>query len=276
MQIFLEVFEGYADISSGFDVFEVVAKITKKAEGVDSLLECLGTKPRSYHSAKEQVTILLKSSDDIPLIISVIELMFRTVNMSINYLPSEWFDRHTNPEDAIKELNLRMKDANLGYEFIDGYIIPINSKELHKKVVKPSLFLLSSEELYKGSDDEYREAFSFYKTAKYAQVLIECNKAIESCLKAICTKRSWVIKGKANTGNLITVCKDKGLFPSLTSNHLTNLISLTKSVSAIRGDSAGHGQGTEIRKVPKELASYVLHLTATNIIFLIESERVMK
>lgn len=185
----------------------------------------------------------------------------------------EWFKEHQKPGDAIQELNMRFQRANFGYEFINSLIIPIDSKEIHKEIVKPVLGMLSSEKIYQGADDEYRTAFNFFKQGKYEQVLSECNKAIESCLIAICENRKWKTPGKPTTGGLITVCKENSLFPPYSADFIGMLTGLLKGVSAMRGQAAGHGQGTEVRKISRELASYALHLTATNIVFLIESEK---
>ncbi|EDV2107726.1 hypothetical protein PV74_000874 [Salmonella enterica subsp. enterica serovar Hadar] len=44
------------------------------------------------------------------------------------------------------------------------------------------------------------------------------------------------------------------------------------SNKTIRNKEGGHGQGAEITKVPEYLASYTLHLTATNLLFLAKCE----
>jgi HEPN domain-containing protein len=216
----------------------------------------------------------LNTKDD-DLVLSIIEYCFVMMGERQPW-PSAWFSSHRAPLDAIKELNLRFQQSNLGFKFQERMLIQIDSEELHKEIVRPSLSKLSSDKIYKGADGEYREAFSFYKEGKYEQVLIKCNNAVESCLKAICKKHSWSIKGNSVTGDLISECKNNGLFPPLTGTHLAHLTSLTKSVSAIRGDSAAHAPDDEGRNVTFEVASYVLHLTATNIIFLIECERALK
>ena len=42
---------------------------------------------------------------------------------------------------------------------------------------------------------------------------------------------------------------------------------------AIRNRKASHGQGAKIVDVPGYLASYVLHMTASNTVFLVEAHR---
>ncbi|MGN9527505.1 DUF7014 domain-containing protein [Escherichia coli] len=49
-------------------------------------------------------------------------------------------------------------------------------------------------------------------------------------------------------------------------------ILLESGIPTIRNKEGGHGQGAEITKVPEYLASYTLHLTATNLLFLAKCE----
>ena len=43
---------------------------------------------------------------------------------------------------------------------------------------------------------------------------------------------------------------------------------LETGVPTIRNKNSGHGQGSDIKDVPEYMASYMLHLTATNLLFL--------
>ena len=47
-------------------------------------------------------------------------------------------------------------------------------------------------------------------------------------------------------------------------------------VPAVRNKDGGHGQGAEVREVPPGLAGYALHLTAANIVLLVEAHKAMK
>lgn len=257
-------------------VYEKIEKYFLRELGVFSLNDMIGGQRTRYDNPRNDLGNFMLKVDDTYLFISVVEVCFRLIRQ-LNYdnTPSLWFNEHQTPTDAIEELNIRFQRANLGYEFVDGLVVRINSKEIHKEIVKPSLSLLSSEKIYKGADAEYRAAFNFYKEGKYEQVLGECNKALESCLIAICKKREWKFPSKPTTGNLIPVCKENNLFPPYSSDYLGILSGLLKGVSVIRGQSAAHGQGTEVRQITKEVASYALHLTATNIVFLIDCEKVL-
>jgi hypothetical protein len=46
---------------------------------------------------------------------------------------------------------------------------------------------------------------------------------------------------------------------------------LLTGLATIRNKDAGHGAGTQVREVPECLASYPLHLAATNIVFIVSA-----
>ena len=47
----------------------------------------------------------------------------------------------------------------------------------------------------------------------------------------------------------------------------------TTGVPTVRNKTSGHGQGATPADVPEHLARYVLHMTASNIVFLVESAK---
>lgn len=49
-------------------------------------------------------------------------------------------------------------------------------------------------------------------------------------------------------------------------------ILLESGIPTVRNKEGGHGQGAEVSSIPEYLASYTLHLTATNLLFLAECE----
>ena len=76
---------------------------------------------------------------------------------------------------------------------------------------------------------------------------------------------------------LVSVCLDNNLIPAYLQNQFSSLRALLESgVPTIRNKEGGHGQGTSITDVPEHLVSYALHLTATNLLFLMNCELVVK
>lgn len=169
------------------------------------------------------------------------------------------------PQDAVDEINERMKREGFGFEYIDGVIIRIDQEFVHSEVTKPALFLLSH---FEGAKQEFLSAHEHYRHSRYEECLIDCNKSLESLLKHICDNERWSYsKGTINA--LIPVCMEKELFPKYLQTQLSSLSTLiSQGVSSIRNNESGHGQGSSLRELPQHLVSYTLHLTASNILFL--------
>jgi len=143
-------------------------------------------------------------------------------------------------------------------------------------VVKPALSFLA-DPIYKGANEEFLNAHEHYRHGRYKECLNDCLKAFESCLKAICEKRRWNDNKKDTANRLIAIVFDSGLIPSLMQSHFSALRSTLESgVPTIRNDQSGHGQGSEKVVVPEYIASYILHLTASNILLLAKAYEKIK
>jgi hypothetical protein len=96
-------------------------------------------------------------------------------------------------------------------------------------------------------------------------------------MKAICTKRSWVFKTTDASKDLIDVCLKNNLIPPLIQSHIGGVrAALESGIPTVRNRLSGHGQGATVVDVPLHYAGYMLHLTATTIQFLVESEKALK
>ena len=179
-------------------------------------------------------------------------------------------------ELEIAELNQRFREHGVGYEFVSCEIIRIDSQLVHSEVVKPALKLLSASE-FSGPNDEFLRAHEHYRHGRNKECLNECLKAFESTMKTICTLKNWTFAPNDAAKKLIDVCISKGLFPSFLESHLGGLRSILESgVPTVRNKQSGHGQGAEITTVADSTARFALHLTATNILLLIESANEQK
>ncbi|MGC0781880.1 STM4504/CBY_0614 family protein [Pantoea agglomerans] len=178
------------------------------------------------------------------------------------------------PEDAISELNERFKEHGVGYQFESGEIMRIDSQIIHSEVVKPTLSLLNDEPLFAGANDEFLAAHENYRHKRYKDCLNDCLKSFESLMKAIHEKHQWQYNPNDTASKLVNSCLSKGLIPSYLQSQFTSLKTMLETgVATIRNKNSGHGQGTDVREVPEELASYMLHLTATNLLFLSKCEQ---
>lgn len=183
----------------------------------------------------------------------------------------------------VEEINFRFRENAIGYQ-IDPEslkIIRVDSQFVHSEVVKPTLTLLNADPAYAGSLHEFMTAHDHYRHSRYREAISSCGNSFESMLKAIHEKRGWDYeKGKATASPLIDSCSANGLFPEWQKGQPKEINNILKSilrtgVPKIRNEKGSHGHGVEVIEIPEHLASYMIHLTATNLLFLANSDRVL-
>ena len=217
----------------------------------------------------------LLETDDPERVIDIVELCLRAIDKYVRSHRHEFgpFHHTRAPDAVIKEINHRLREHGVGYEYVSGEIIRVDSKILHKEVVKPALVLLSDEK-YQGANEEFLKAHEHYRHSRHKECLNECLKAFESVMKAICDGRGWQYNKGDTAKALINVCLSNGLFPSFMQTQLSGVRTILESgVPTVRNKLGGHGQGASVITVPESLASYILHLTAANIVLLANAER---
>lgn len=218
----------------------------------------------------------LLQQDDHEKILDAVELSFSLIDK----FTRDWnFLRRDNAsklaDSAIQELNARFLEHGIGYCFEEGEVFRVDSELLHAEAVKPAIALLRASE-YAGAQAEFLKAHEHYRHGRAKEALAECLKSLESVMKSICTKRKWTHDQNATSKVLIKVLFDKGLVPQFWSQHFSALRSTLESgVPTARNRLGGHGQGTAVVLVPPHLVAYVLHQTASAIVFLAESEKAM-
>jgi hypothetical protein len=227
----------------------------------------------AYYYLGELGDFLLEQLDP-EKVLDAVELSFRVINRftrTWNY--RQMRDAPTKADAAIEELNARFREHGVGYQFVEGDFIRVDSQLLHAEVVKPALTLLS-DATYAGAQQEFLNAHEHYRHGRNEEALNECLKAFESVMKIICDKRGWAHDPNATSKDLIKILFDNELIPAFWSSHFSGLRStLEAGVPTARNRLGGHGQGTELREIPGNLVSYVLHQTASAIVFLVEAEK---
>ncbi len=195
-------------------------------------------------------------------------------NEKMIYDDTYTFQLDTNVDAAIKELNFRFKQHNLGYEFINGEIIRIDNTITHSNIIKPALKLIYDED-FSGAEEEIKRAFEYRRESDNKNAILEAGKAFESTMKTICDKKGYKYdKTKDNAQKLIHILEANNFYPTYMTSHLTNLrTTLETGLPVVRNKNAGHGQGNSILNVSDEFAEYALNLAATNIVLLIKVYR---
>lgn len=170
---------------------------------------------------------------------------------------------------AIDELNLRLKQHGLGYEFINRQIIKKTNIVTHENAVKPTLKLLTDEE-FRGAEQEYLLAFEHFRNSENADAIVNAEKAFESTMKIICSGMGYPYdSARATAKPLVETLKKNSFFPAYLESHLNGICTTLESgAPTVRNKTSGHGQGVSVNRVTDEFAEYVLNLVATNILFL--------
>jgi len=182
-------------------------------------------------------------------------------------------DANKRADGAIAELNNRFKEHGVGYQFVAGQIVRVDSELVHAEVVKPALRLLNDGK-YTGAQQEFLGAYEHYRHGKHKEALNDCLKSFESTMKAICDKKGWSYEPNATAKMLIKTCFDNGLVPIFWQQQLGSLRSLLESgIPTGRNKLAAHGQGSQPTEVPEHLVAYMLHMTASTLVFLTKAEK---
>jgi hypothetical protein len=177
------------------------------------------------------------------------------------------------PDDAINELNHRFHEHSIGYQFEGGQIIRVDSEFIHAEVVVPALGLLANPD-FAGPEQEFRSAHEHYRRQEYKDAIVDALNSFESTIKSICDVCGWEYSKTATAQKLIEVIFTKELIPKYLQTHFSSLRSVLEAgVPTVRNKTSGHGQGATPVEVPEHLAAYVLHLTASNIVMLIEAHK---
>jgi AbiJ N-terminal domain 4 len=210
-------------------------------------------------------------------ILDLIELTFTLVEKNIYELVlnnSNIVNLNLNiqhPNDALEELNHRFREHAIGYQFNNGQIIRIDSFFIHSEVVIPALSLLS-DQYFAGAEQEFLIAHKHYREKDYKSAIANALKAFESTMKTICDKCGWTYQPTDCAKDLIKVIFQNQILPEYLHTQFSNLRSILESgIPTVRNKTSGHGQGAQPTVVPEYLTAYVLHLTASNIVFLMEA-----
>lgn len=250
------------------NIYLEIHKILCKEYGVFTLKE--------YAKDNEEAIFdFLLNTKDYQKALDIIELFYRYFYLVLKekYKDHDIYSKMI--DDAIIELNERFKENAIGYSFESGEAIKIDSKFIHSEIVKPTLKILNNT-IYKGANEEFLKAHEHYRHKRYKECLNECLKSFESTMKTICDKHNWAYNQNDTSKKLIKICFDNNLIPTYLQTQFSSLQQLFESgVPTIRNKNSGHGQGVQQIQVTNEVTSYMLHLTATNILFLTQQEKLL-
>lgn len=212
---------------------------------------------------------------NVELALDVVEAIFIVIASKID--DNRWAreadqNGRRRPEVAVDDLNARLKQHGVGFQFENGRIMRVDSQFEHQRVVVPALALLR-DKAYAGANDEFMRAHEHHRHGRQKECVADCLKAFESTMKVICARRKWAHDKNATAKGLIDTCLKNGLMPTYRESDLAGFRTLLDALLAVRNKTSGHGQGEAVVEVPAALAAYALHLAAANILLMVESDR---
>ena len=173
--------------------------------------------------------------------------------------------------EAIEELNQRFREHGVGYQLSGSQIIRVDSEFVHAEVIKPALALLS-DNVFAAANEEFLSAHRHYREGRHKDCVVAANRAFETTLKTICHERGWAFNSGDRASELVTVVRNQGLFPSYLDKGLDTYVALLKTgLPGVCNSAGGHGDEPKAPPVPEYIAAHALHLTAANIVLLVEA-----
>ena len=151
-------------------------------------------------------------------------------------------------------------------------IVPFESKYLYEETIQKTRILLYNLK-FDGALDEFDKALDDLRFEKYEDCIHKAGKAYESLLKAILAKKRIPYNKEDKIFDLVSKVRDtlKLKDPSLNTLFERLWPVLEQGPNVIRNfEGIGHGQGTDIKSYEKSYANFVLHLSGTYIVFLLE------
>lgn len=249
------------------EAYSFIVKTLRREYGTFKL-----SNPRFSRDIDELEQFLLEE-EDVEKILDAVELSCKVIDLySRDYEYLRRQNANARADAAIAELNERFREHGVGYQFVCGEIIRVDSELLHAEVVKPALALLHGEE-YAGAQAEYLTAHEHYRHGRAKEALVEALKAFESVMKVICAKRGWPHDPGATASKLLQVLFEKELIPAYWQTHFAGVRSALESgVPTVRNKMGGHGQGTEVTEVPQHIVAFALYSTASAVLLLAQAE----
>jgi len=165
-----------------------------------------------------------------------------------------------------KDINIIFKSENMPYRILDNQVIILDSKYLESEVLNKAYELLTNNNFEKACRD-FLNARQNFTAGDYSGTIVECNNSLESTLK----KALNIDKGEQ--GQLKKQLMKSGLIPDYFQGFCDSFESLLQASFTISNTSARHGKKDlpDVKnKVDRPIASFILHLTGSLILFIME------
>ena len=214
-----------------------------------------------YDSPFEELAGFFLATEDVERALDCIEISLNAVELA----EYEIRQARKRASDFIDEVNTRFREHGIGFRYESGKILRVDSEFLYSETIKPVLRLLAKKN-YRGVDEEFRTAHEHYRHGRYRESILACSQALESMMKILCARRRLEIPKSATAIPLAKTLIEDGLLPA----HFQSQLSC---IPSLRNQYAAHGHGAERVVIPRWIAEYQIHLTATTILLLDNADK---
>ena len=172
----------------------------------------------------------------------------------------DWQEQEEAYEGSVEELNIRFKEARVGYRLVNNRI---ERNIISLDMALPAMDLLRGED-FKDTMSDFSLAHKHYQNKDYKDCTLSANRSFESLLKTLCKQQNLEFNSNGQIGDLVKI-----LCNHLFSNNKFNekMSQTFKALPTVRAHYGGHGLAEEI----DYMARYALHLAATNILFFMQA-----
>lgn len=206
--------------------------------------------------------------------LDALELGCRAIDRVVREQPGherERWGRTADPDALLDEVNYRLRRAGVGYQYVSGEVIRVDSQLIHSSVVKPALTLLQQAG-YAGPQAEFLSAYEHLRAGRNKEAITDAAKSFESMMKAICDRKGWPYPKGARATDLLKILRTNKLWPDYLDGSFDQLIAtLSSGLPQVRNDTGAHGQGAVPTEAPEYVAAYALHLAAAKMVLLGEA-----
>jgi HEPN domain-containing protein len=219
---------------------------------------------------REQVLTYLGQAN-IREFLDSLEVCCRYIDKVVGQLDEHYLETRSitqKPKDALEEINHRLRQSSLGFQYESGNLLRVDSQFLHEEVVKPAIQLLAHP-AFEGAQAEFLTAHRLYRDGDFPQAIVEAGKAFESVLKAACSLKGWEFAKSDRAPELLKIIRQQGLWPEYFDKSIDQLLAtLNSALPQLRNNAGAHGQGAIVTATPRAYVEYALNLSAAKILLI--------
>ena len=162
-----------------------------------------------------------------------------------------------NPAHFQREVNESMVAFECPWRLSDGRFFQIDAEFFQEEIVQKGEDMLR-ERGFEGAHDEFREAREDLSDGQTKDVILKAFKSFESTLKTVLDKHN------GDVTELLLLFRKSGYMDDIPAAQAKAVCAkVLASISVLRNELGGHGQGNAIIEVPRPYALLALHLSGS-------------